>query len=65
MRCSPAFSFSEDDRNNDEARMTNDEGMTRMTKPEIAHEDDDSFWGDEERAVVREEPDTTRVYDLE
>src|SRR5205085_5661390 len=49
---------------NDEARMTNDEGMT---KPEArkACDADDSSWIDATELVVREEPDTTRVYDLE
>ena len=47
---------------NDEARMTNDEGMT---KSEIARRDEDSFWSDEGTVFVREEPDSTRVYDLE
>ena len=46
---------------NDEARMSNDEGMT---KSEMAR-DDDSFWNDEQTAFVREEPDSKRVYDLE
>jgi four helix bundle protein len=49
-------------RSNDEARMTNDEGMT---KSEIARRDEDSFWSDDGTAFVREEPDATRVYDLE
>jgi four helix bundle protein len=47
---------------NDEARMTNDEGMT---KPEIARADDDSFWADYGAVLVREEPGTKPVYDLE
>src|SRR5436305_7661802 len=44
--------------------MTNDEGMT---KPEArkACDADDSSWIDATELVVREEPDTTRVYDLE
>ena len=47
---------------NDETRMMNDEGMT---KSEIARRDEDSFWSDEGTVFVREEPDSTRVYDLE
>ena len=47
---------------NDEARMTNDE---RMTKAENRNAGlDDSFW-DDGAGAVREEPDTKRVYDLE
>lgn len=47
---------------NDEARMTNAE---RMTKSEVRNaRGDDSFWNDG-AGVVREEPDTKRVYDLE
>src|SRR5213082_3355620 len=47
---------------NDEARMTNDEGMT---KSEDRHASaDDSFW-DDGAGLVREEPETKRVYDLE
>src|SRR5437870_5082222 len=42
--------------------MTNDEGMT---KSEIARRDEDSFWSDDGTTFVREEPDATRVYDLE
>jgi len=42
--------------------MTNDEGMTKSEnrRPRV----DDSFW-DNGAGVVREEPDTKRVYDLE
>jgi len=54
---------------NDEARMTNDEA--RMTNDEIITTSknqntraEDSFW-DEGVAVVREEPETKRPYDLE
>ena len=46
---------------NDEARMTNDE---RMTKFESA-EDEARFWNDGEVPLVREEPNERRVYDLE
>src|SRR5262245_37537923 len=41
--------------------MTNDE---RMTKPEPIR-DEELFWNDGVESVVREEPETTRVYDLE
>ena len=47
---------------NDEARMTNDEGMT---KSEIAGDAEERFWMNDEMPVVREEPDEKRVYDLE
>ena len=48
---------------NDEARLTNHEGMTKSEarKPLSA---DDSLWDDPE-SVVREEPEKNRVYDLE
>jgi four helix bundle protein len=46
----------------DEARMTNDEGMTK-SKDRNAR-GDDSFW-DDGAGLVREEPETKRVYDLE
>jgi four helix bundle protein len=36
-----------------------------MTKSESTREHDDSFWLDGEISVVREEPDTGPVYDLE
>lgn len=44
--------------------MTNDEGMTKF-EDHNTHADDDSFWNDGELPVVREEPQATRVYDLE
>jgi hypothetical protein len=47
---------------NDEARMTNDERMTKSEAPN-AHAAD-SFW-DDGAGLVREEPETKRVYDLE
>ena len=47
---------------NDEARMTNDE---RMTKPEMPNDHETRFWNDGAMAVVREEPPEKRVYDLE
>jgi four helix bundle protein len=43
------------------SRMTNDE---RMTKPEPASEADAWFWNGDS-AVIREEPSSNRVYDLE
>jgi four helix bundle protein len=61
---------------NDEALMTNDEGISdnaeaRMTNDEIMTKSEnqnaraeDSFW-DEGVPVVREEPETKRPYDLE
>ena len=47
---------------NDECRMSNAEGMT---KHECSDESDDSFWFEERAPFIREEPDTTPVYDLE
>ena len=41
---------------------TNDEGMT---KSEGTRDCDDSFWLDGETLIVREEPDSKPVYDLE
>src|ERR1043165_4950533 len=46
---------------NDEARMTNDEGMT---KPENALDHETRFWKDG-LSVVREEPESRPAYDLE
>src|SRR6266446_8723696 len=43
--------------------MTNDERMTKSKKPRVRA--DDSFWGMNSASVVREEPETKRVYDLE
>jgi four helix bundle protein len=49
-------------RANDEAKMTKHEGITKSE----ARTGRDSFWDERpEIAVVREEPSTTRVYDLE
>ena len=45
-----------------EARMTNDEGMTKSKACDVPA--DDSFW-DDGAGLVREEPETKRVYDLE
>ena|SRR5205823_2363948 len=43
--------------------MTN---VERMTKSEArTQRDEDAFWGVDEKLVVREEPVTRRVYDLE
>jgi four helix bundle protein len=47
---------------NDEARMTNDEGMTKSKARDVPA--DGSFW-DDGAGLVREEPETKRVYDLE
>jgi four helix bundle protein len=49
---------------NDEARMTNDEGMTKSEaqKPDSA---DDLVRNEDAEWVVREEPEKNRVYDLE
>jgi four helix bundle protein len=47
---------------NDEAQMTNDEGMTEL---EDSEESDDVFWSNNETPFVREEPETKSVYDLE
>jgi four helix bundle protein len=50
-------------RKNDEARMSNDEGMTKPKTPR--EEFDEAFWNDATVPVVREEPSDKRVYDLE
>jgi len=48
---------------NDEARMANDEGMT---KSEGTREDiEEAFWNGGTTAVVHEEPERKRIYDLE
>jgi four helix bundle protein len=48
---------------NDEARMTNDE---IMTKSETRRQQlDNVFWNDDPAPVIREEPSDRRVYDLE
>jgi four helix bundle protein len=49
---------------NDEARMTNDEGMTKSEARNPCHEGD-SFWNEDTELVVREETEKNRVYDLE
>src|SRR5437763_2594237 len=43
--------------------MTNVEGMTKSEAR--MQKDEDVFWGVDEKLVVREEPATRRVYDLE
>jgi four helix bundle protein len=48
---------------NDEARITNDEGMTESEVPN-AHAEN-SFWYDGAESMVREEPEANRIYDLE
>jgi len=64
-------------RRNDEARMTNDEGMTAnnkalmtndegVTKSErTRHDFDEVFWNDPAELTVRERPSAARIYDLE
>jgi len=49
-------------KSNDDARMTNGEIMTKSKDRNMRAED--SFW-DEGKGVVREQPETKRVYDLE
>jgi four helix bundle protein len=48
---------------NDEARMTNDKGMTKSETRDVYAED--TFWNDREMPLVREEPGKNRIYDLE
>ena len=55
MQCSRG-SFSLGDERNDEARMTNDERMTK-SKGQKARGEYDPFQDDAEKGVVREEPD--------
>src|SRR6266496_1761745 len=62
---------------NDEARMSNDEGMNdndetrmtndeRMTKSKTPREEfDEAFWNDATALKIREEPGANRVYELE
>jgi four helix bundle protein len=47
---------------NDEARMSNDERMTKSATP---RDSDEAFWNDAKAPVIREEPGDKRVYDLE
>src|SRR4029077_13165846 len=48
---------------NDEARMTNDELMTKSKTPR--EQFDEGFWNDDTAPVIREEPSDSRVYDLD
>jgi four helix bundle protein len=48
---------------NDEARMTNDETMTKSENR--ATSADELFWYNDSESIVREEPAKPRVYDLE
>jgi four helix bundle protein len=48
---------------NDEARMSNDERMTKSDNQNGCTED--SFWDEGSELVVREEPEAKAVYDLE
>ena len=48
---------------NDEARMTNDEIMTKSKEPRDGF--DEAFWNDHSESMVREEPEAKRIYDLE
>jgi four helix bundle protein len=48
---------------NDEARIPNDEGMTKSKNRTSRAED--SFWCEGAGPLVHEEPETKRVYDLE
>jgi four helix bundle protein len=49
---------------NDEARMSNDEGMTK-SEARNPCDADDSFCNEDTELVVREETEKNRVYDLE
>ena len=48
---------------NDEARMSNDETMTKSENRNTSA--DESFWYNDAESMVREEPAKPRVYDLE
>ena len=48
---------------NDEARMSNDETMTKSENRNTSA--DESFWCNDAESMVREEPVKPRVYDLE
>ena len=50
---------------NDEARMTNDEGMTKSEARIVRDDFEEAFWNADLKSVVREEPTAQRVYDLE
>ena len=49
---------------NDDARMTNDKGMTK-SEIQNTRKDYDPFWDNGDTALVREEAGGKRVYDLE
>jgi four helix bundle protein len=49
---------------NDDARMTNDKGMTK-SEIQNTRKDYDPFWDNGDTALVREEAGAKRVYDLE
>jgi len=49
---------------NDEARMTNDEGITKSEAQNLGNVDN-SFRNEDADWVIREEPEKNRVYDLE
>ena len=48
---------------NVEARMSNDERMTKSEGPQS--DSDETFWNSDVASIVREDPETKRVYDLE
>ena len=50
-------------RRNDEARMSNVEGMTKSERSQ--RDFGEAFWNDPAALTVREEPSAARVYDLE
>ena len=50
-------------RSNDQARISNDEGMTKSER--TRRDFDEVFWNGPAALTVREEPSTARVYDLE
>ena len=43
--------------------MTKDEGMTKSERPQS--DSDETFWNSDVASIVREDPETKRVYDLE
>jgi len=43
--------------------MTKDEGMTKSERRQS--DSDETFWNSDVASIVREDPDTNRVYDLE
>jgi four helix bundle protein len=48
---------------NDEARMSNAEGMTKSE--DRSQRAEDSFWYQDVESIMREQPETRRIYDLE